>query len=86
MQNIEQLTALAEKIAADHKAESVSKSMRPKQLNLEDNHQALKKAYLSTNEELKSSGNIIPAAEWLLDNYYVIEEQYKEIQYSIKDL
>ena len=43
MQNIEQLTALAEKIAADHKAESVSKSMRPKQLNLEDNHQALKR-------------------------------------------
>jgi len=85
MQNIEQLEKLAEKIAAEHRAENTSRPIRQKHFRLEEYHQTLKNAYVSTNEELKSSGDIVPAAEWLLDNYYIIEEQYKEIQYNIKN-
>jgi cyclic beta-1,2-glucan synthetase len=84
MPNMEQLKSLAEEMAAEHQTVVSGRKVRPKLPKLEENKQALIQAYQSTNEEIKSKGNIIPAAEWLLDNYYIIEEQYKEILYNIK--
>ncbi len=84
MPNLEQFKQLAEEIATQHKTAFSNRKARSKLPNLEENYQKLIKAYQSTNEEIKSRVNIVPAAEWLLDNYYIIEEQYKEILYNIK--
>ncbi|HHY83008.1 MAG TPA: glycosyl transferase, partial [Clostridiales bacterium] len=84
MPNLEQLKSYAEKMAVENTIVSSGRNIKPKLPKLEEDNQILIKAYKSTNEEVKSRGSIVPAAEWLLDNYYVIEEQFKEIQFSIR--
>ncbi|MDP2892007.1 MAG: glucoamylase family protein [Bacillota bacterium] len=53
---------------------------------LEDDEKTLKKAYMMINEEAGKERQILPAAQWLHDNYYLIEEQLKDIElnYSIR--
>ena len=85
MPNLEQLKQLAEQTATQHQTSFSFRKVRSRLPKLEEHYQTLVKAYQSTNEEVKSKGNIAPAAEWLLDNYYIIEEQYKEILYNIKN-
>ena len=83
MPNLEQLKQHAAEMAAEHEIAAPGRNARCKLPRLEEDNQILIQAYKSTNEEIKSRGNIVPAAEWLLDNFYVIEEQFKETQYNI---
>ena len=48
-----------------------------------DNYNAIKEVYNLLNEHLKLQISIHPAGEWLLDNFYIIEETVKFIE---KDL
>ncbi|NLB42220.1 MAG: hypothetical protein GX815_08155, partial [Clostridiales bacterium] len=86
MANLEKLKLFILEMEAEHKSAVYGRNGKSKVRipNLEEDNQVLIQAYKSTNEEVKSKGNIIPAAEWLLDNFYVIEEQFKEIQYTVK--
>ncbi|MGB5159771.1 MAG: hypothetical protein WBQ27_01450, partial [Thermoanaerobaculia bacterium] len=45
-----------------------------------DNGQALLAAYRSIAETVREKGEITPAAEWLLDNFYIVEEQIRGIR------
>lgn len=83
MPNLDQLNQYAREMAAEYEIATSGRVSRRKFPKLEDDNLILIQAYKSTNEEVKSKGNIVPAAEWLLDNFYVIEEQIKEIQQSI---
>ncbi len=47
---------------------------------LDDNAAVLLAAYRSTAAELESGRGVVPAAEWLLDNYHLVEEQIREIR------
>ncbi|HCS73313.1 MAG TPA: hypothetical protein DIW17_05495, partial [Clostridiales bacterium] len=95
MQKFEQLKQFVDEMAAEHKTAVSNKNTgslrkikigaRVRAPKLEEDNKVLAKAYKSTNEEVKAKGNIIPAAEWLLDNYYILEEQFKEIQYTVKN-
>ena len=85
MANLEQLKHFVEEMIEEQKTVTSRKNTRPKLPRLEEDNRVLNQAYQFTNEEVKSKGNIIPAAEWLLDNYYIIEEQFKGIQYTIKN-
>ena len=40
-------------------------------------------AYKKINEQVKSHKRVIPSAEWLLDNFYMVEEQSKQIQQQL---
>ncbi len=78
-----QLENYLEKIASSHNI--VPKSQKdtypiPQML---DNYKIIKEVYNLLNEHLKIGINIHPAGEWLLDNFYIIEEIVKQIQ---KDL
>jgi cyclic beta-1,2-glucan synthetase len=86
MANIEQLKQFVKEMATEHKSAVYRKNGRSRIRIplLEEDNEVLIQAYKSTNEEVKSKGNIIPAAEWLLDNYYIIEEQFKGIQYTVR--
>ena len=50
---------------------------------LKENYKAIKQVYNLLNEHVKQKITISPAGEWLLDNFYVIEETVKQIE---KDL
>lgn len=85
MQNLQQIKRYTEEMASDYKAAAAGRRINTRVLKvpkLDKDYQILIQAYQSTNEEVKSRRDIVPAAEWLMDNYYIIEEQYKEIQYN----
>ncbi len=47
---------------------------------LADNEAVLAAVYRDTSEALEAGSAITPAAEWLIDNFYVIERQIREIR------
>ena len=46
----------------------------------EDNAAVLRKAYEETSDAVRQGEPLTADAEWLLDNYYVVEEQVREIR------
>jgi cyclic beta-1,2-glucan synthetase len=47
---------------------------------LDDNAAVLLAAYRASAAQLEGGGGVEPAAEWLLDNYHVVEEQIRQIR------
>ncbi|MDP3815755.1 GH36-type glycosyl hydrolase domain-containing protein, partial [Pseudomonas sp.] len=47
---------------------------------LNDNAKVLLAAYRASAAELSCGHSVVPAAEWLLDNYHLVEEQIREIR------
>ncbi len=47
---------------------------------LNDNADTLLAAYRASAAELEKGHAVVPAAEWLLDNYHLVEEQIREIR------
>jgi cyclic beta-1,2-glucan synthetase len=47
---------------------------------LDDNAATLLAAYRASAAELENGRGVVPAAEWLLDNYHLVEEQIREIR------
>ena len=75
----ERLEQHAEALAV---AQSVSPSppaRPPLSRRLEDNAAALLEAYRANMTQLAAGGTIAPAAEWLLDNYHVVETQIRGV-------
>ena len=77
---IERLEQHAESLAA---AQSVT--LRPPAVlslhaRLDDNAAVLLAAYRASAAELESGRSVVPAAEWLLDNYHLVEAQIREIR------
>lgn len=75
-----QLEHYLEKIASDHVLQDKSTKDTYPIPRLEDNFKVITKTYEILNQHLKQGINIHPAGEWLLDNYYIIEEAVKTIQ------
>lgn len=78
-----QLQNYLEKIASDHLLQNKSSKETYPIARLEENFKIITKTYELLNIHLKQGINIHPAGEWLLDNYYIMEEIVKTIQ---KDL
>ena len=79
----EELEEHARKIAIEH---SVSK--KRSQLNwpltrMNENYSYIQAVYKGLNEDVQKKLTIPPAAEWLLDNFYIIEEQVKGLRMDI---
>ncbi|NLX69821.1 MAG: glycosyl transferase [Clostridiales bacterium] len=82
MSNLEELKHHAREIANNHRIKKgvvLSRRVFPR---IDQDIEVLFEAYKTTNEVVKSKGYIVPAAEWLLDNFYMVEEHIKEIQHS----
>lgn len=78
-----QLENYLEKVASDHILSLNSDRITYPIPRLKENFKFITKTYEILNEHLKIGINIHPAGEWLLDNYYIIEEAVKNIE---KDL
>ncbi len=76
----EQLENYLEKIASDHVLQEKGAKETYPIPRLQDNFKFITKTYEMLNKHLKLGINIHPAGEWLLDNYYIIEEAVKTIQ------
>lgn len=75
-----QLENHLEKIASSHNIVQRSQKDTYPVLGLIENFKIIEEVYNLLNEHLKLGINIHPAGEWLLDNFYIIEETVKQIQ------
>ncbi|MEP6920109.1 MAG: glucoamylase family protein [bacterium] len=77
--SVERLEQYAHSLAAEHK--TVKKKGRARLLpRLEDNGRKLVATYRILVEALRNGRSISPAAEWLVDNFHLVEEQLREIR------
>ncbi len=77
---VERMEQHAESLAAAQRITTRPRSVLPLQARLSDNAAVLLAAYRTSASELESGRGVVPAAEWLLDNYHLVEEQIREIR------
>ena len=76
----ESLKKFMENIAASYEIKKYSNVETYPIERLNENYVFIEKTYNLLNEHLKNEIDIYPAGEWLLDNFYVIEEAVKKIK------
>src|SRR5829696_9688804 len=80
--SVERLEQYAQTLASEHK--TVTRKGHAQLLpRLADNGRKLEAAYKALVEALRQGHSISPAAEWLVDNYHIIEEQLREIRQDL---
>ena len=77
---VERLEQHAESLAAAQPVTAAPPAVLSLHARLNDNAAVLLAAYRASAAELESGGGLVPAAEWLLDNYHLVEEQIREIR------
>ncbi|WP_341916386.1 glucoamylase family protein [Ferrovibrio terrae] len=77
---IDRLEEHAESLAAAQRITSKPPSVLSLRIRLNRNAVVLLAAYRANAAELERGNAVAPAAEWLLDNYHVVEEQIREIR------
>ena len=75
-----QLEIYLEKIASEHNLQKNSNKNTYPIPRLDENFNYITKTYEILNLSLKHKISIHQAGEWLVDNYYIIEETYKTIK------
>ena len=75
-----QLAGYMEKIASDHNVKNYSDSDTYPIQSLKDNYEKILETYRLLNKHIKLGIKIHSAGEWILDNFYIIEENVKEVQ------
>ena len=81
--SVERLEQHAESLAAAQHALSKPTSDHRLERRLRDNDRALRAAYHETILAVREERTITPAADWLVDNFHVIEEQVREIRIDL---
>ena len=76
----ERLEQHAESLAAAQSVAFDFTPVLPLHTRLRENAKALRRAYKANLEEMEKGRDTGPAAEWLLDNYHLVEEQIREIR------
>lgn len=76
---IERLEQHARSLAAVQQVSERPPRVPPLSRRLDDNAAVLLAAYRASARELESGRPVVPAAEWLLDNYHLVEAQIREI-------
>ncbi|TBW36784.1 glycosyl transferase [Siculibacillus lacustris] len=77
---VERLEQHAESLAAAQPVTTRPPWVVPLRSRLNANAAVLLAAYRAGAAEVEAGAEVVPAAEWLLDNYHVVEEQIREIR------
>lgn len=77
---IERLEQHAESLAAAQSVSARAPSVPRLRSRLDGNAAVLLAAYRASAAEVESGRGVVPAAEWLLDNYHVVEAQIRQIR------
>lgn len=78
--SVERLEQHAESLAAAQAITTNSDPGKPLLPRVIENGELLLEYYRSTARAIQQEQAITPAAEWLLDNFYIVEEQLREIR------
>ena len=78
-----QLEKYLETIAADHNLKNTSDKNTYPIPRLKENFEVITEVYQLLNEHIKLKIPIHPAGEWILDNYYVIDQTVKNIKQEL---
>jgi cyclic beta-1,2-glucan glucanotransferase len=78
--SVERLEQHAAELAAEHTVSSNPRRGRRLLPRLEENGRTLVSVYRALAEAVQSERAVSPAAEWLVDNFHIIEEQLREIR------
>lgn len=73
----------AAELARNHPVGRASRNLNWLIRRLNDNYSIITNVYKSLNVDIRESFPTAPSAEWLLDNFYIIEEQVKIIRRSL---
>ena len=78
--SVERLEQHAESLAAAQRVTDLRTTGSGMTARLHDNARVLVAAYRSLADDTRGDRPITPAAEWLLDNFHIVEEQIREIK------
>ena len=78
--SVERLESHADSLAAAQRVLARPARGRPVLARLTENAKVLDEAYRVIADATRDGRPITPAAEWLLDNFHVVEEQVREIK------
>ncbi len=78
--SVERLEQYAAHLAAEHKIAEMPQRVSLLLPRLEDNGRKLISVYQELAQSIRSTHVISPAAEWLVDNFHIVEEQVREIR------
>ncbi|HJU53090.1 MAG TPA: hypothetical protein VJ715_00915, partial [Pyrinomonadaceae bacterium] len=78
--SVERLEQFAAFLAAEHKVSTEPQRGRSLLPRLEENGRKLVAAYRALGLAISNERTISPAAEWLVDNFHIVEEQLREIR------
>ena len=81
--SVERLEQHAESLALAQRVAAGSKRGLPLERRLRENTKVLSEAYRTIAQAFHAHQPITPAAEWLLDNFHVVEEQVREIKHDL---
>lgn len=81
--NTEELERHAVDIARKHLVGKKSRVYYSLEARMNNNFRFITSVYKSSNEYMNRAKRVTPAVEWLLDNFYIIEEQVKEIRQNL---
>ncbi|TKI08360.1 glycosyl transferase [Martelella alba] len=76
----ERLEQLAATLAATEAITARPLRVLPLRTRLDDNARVLLQAYRASARAVESGKSVMPSAEWLLDNFHLVEEHIREIR------
>lgn len=79
----EELEEYARKTAFDHTVSHKATPFYWPIPKMNDNYKFIFSVYKKLNEDIQKQRSTSPAAEWLLDNFYIIEEQVKGLRHNL---
>lgn len=77
---IDRLEQHAISLAKAQKVSNSTSRVVSLQARMKQNAAVLLQAYHANAKELEAGRSVVPAAEWLLDNYHLIEQQIREVR------
>ncbi|HEU4479385.1 MAG TPA: hypothetical protein VFR80_12775, partial [Pyrinomonadaceae bacterium] len=83
--SLERLEQHAISLAATHKVIPAPAPGRNLLMRLEENERVLLNAYENLADAIRLERTVSPAAEWLVDNFHIVEEQLREIREDLPE-
>ena len=78
--SVERLEQHAESLAAAQRVTTTPRKGRPLLPRVQDNGRVLLESYRAIAQAIREERAITPAAEWLVDNFHIVDEQLREIR------
>src|SRR5258705_11954112 len=77
---VERFKQPAESLATAQQVLGGSVRGRPLLPRVQDNGRVLRETYRAVAAAVREERSIVPAAEWLVDNFHIVDEQLREIR------